>query len=176
MIAKAGIISRSYAAGLERHVAGSGNRLITLADHLGQCSAEADELISELRSLDTRPADIPGTLRATVDIHGRFQALCRGAVRNGNSVRSWVSKYLHFHGPAMPIYDSRARAVLTSWYPLRGADNWHFDPPEGHDPVFHSFANRFCSLWLDAKAAGLDPTPKVLDQYALYCQDTGVVG
>ena len=173
VVAKVGIVARAYAAGLERHGDPEGpGAIVGVATLLHQHSDEVDTLIAELRRVagtgDEFNAEIGS---AVVAMHGKFEAIVRDATNNGHSVRSWSSKYLHFHAPGVPLYDSRARGVVKARYDLRRVRNQHFPSPDEGDYKYSQFVNAFLSLWVEASELGLPVTVRRLDQFLLWTAD-----
>src|SRR4051812_35154771 len=120
--AKLWIIGRTYATGIERKVATTGSQgssMSQVTDLFLSHAPEIDGLFDELREI-TEPLDLV-RLKAIVSIHGRLVSLLCPITRKNQSTRSFVSKYMHFHNPAVPIYDSVATAAL------RGLIRWHDD-------------------------------------------------
>jgi len=72
-------------------------------------------------------------VRAGQLVHGRLTEPLTGVTTDGKTPRSFVSKYLHFHNPVVPIYDSCALAGsvrLVRW----DVSDLPFDcPPCGDD-------------------------------------------
>jgi len=172
VVAKVGIVARAYAAGLERHGDPDGpGAIVGVSRALHRSAGEVDGLLSELRGVagDDDALDLAG-LTEMVRIHGAVQRLTADATRS--AVRSWVSKYLHFHAPGVPLFDSRARTELDARYDRRKARNKHFPRPEGADFQYWSFCNRFLSMWLEARDIGLDVSVRRLDQHLLYRADS----
>jgi hypothetical protein len=104
--AKALLIGRTFATGIERHIksAGSqGSSIGQLASYLYRKSALVDGIIARLRVLK-EPLDLQ-SLPVVVSEHGKFCKLLARICRNGNVPASFASKYLHFHCPVVPIYD-----------------------------------------------------------------------
>ncbi len=163
--AKLWIIGRTYATGIERKIPTNGKQggsMSRLAQHLLKHARQADDIFGHLRRL-AEPLD-PDKLRAILDLHGRFIALILPVVRRNQSPRSFASKYMHFHNPAVPIIDTYADAAC------RRMIRWHksfclFDLPAGTDEYYAWYVLRFWQLYQQARAAGLMPTVKQLD----YC-------
>ena len=80
-----------------------------LAEHLLKHAREVDDIFGRLRRL-AEPLN-PDKLHTIVDLHGRFIAMIQPVVRRNQSPRSFASKYMHFHNPAVPIIDSYADAA-----------------------------------------------------------------
>lgn len=174
VVAKSGLLSRAYAAGLERHGAADGGGAIhDVATALVAHGPEVDELFNGARQLAATEGTLTlPLLRRLVEVHGRMVQIVGGALRDEHRTPSFVSKYCHFQLDWFPIYDSRARATLETWYPLYGGRNRHLSDVVGADRSYLAFCNRFFSLWTEAVADGLPVTVRRLDQYLLYCCDT----
>jgi hypothetical protein len=165
--AKLWIIGRTYATGIERKIPANGKQggsMSQLADHLLNHARQVDDIFRRLRQL-AEPLD-PHKLRAIIDLHGRFIALIQPVVHQNQSPRSFASKYMHFHNPAVPIIDTYAEAAC------RKMIRWHksfclFDLPIGADEYYAWYVLRFWQLYRQARAAGLELTVKYLDYYLL---------
>ena len=78
--------------------------------------------------------------------------------------RSFAAKYLHFHCPVVPIYDSYAAAglgKLVHW----DARDVPFGQPTGGDPEYWAFCLRFLRFYNDCRDAGRTLSVKGLDAY-----------
>jgi hypothetical protein len=53
----------------------------------------------------------PPVLTQIISIHVGLLATVQSALRKGQTPRSFVSKYLHFHNPVVPIFDSVAASA-----------------------------------------------------------------
>jgi len=131
-----------------------------LAEHLLKHTRQVADIFGRLRRL-AEPLD-PGKLRTNLDLHGRFIALIQPVVRRNQSPRSFASKYMHFHNPAVPIIDTYADAAC------RKIIRWQksfclFDLRAGADEYYAWYVLRFWQLYQQARAAGLEPTVKHLD-------------
>jgi len=106
--AKLWIISRSYATGIERRIKSAGTQgssMETLADHFWRRRTSVDNIIKSLRGV--REPLTPSKLEQIANAHGKLLRVVRKVLRRKRqSPRSFVSKYLHFHNPAVPIFDS----------------------------------------------------------------------
>jgi len=87
-------------------------------------------------------------------------------LRRGQAPRSFASKYMHFHCPAVPLYDTYAVTALRHLYHWQG---WFeiFDLPECADEEYAWHAMRFWQLHRDAGKRGRRVTVKLLDYYLL---------
>lgn len=170
--AKLWLIGRAYATGIERKIPTKGTQgssLAQLAEHLLAHSSELEDIFGPLADI-AQPLTTD-KLRAIVDLHGRFVSLIRPLCRKKQSSRSFASKYMHFHCPAVPIIDSYAASALRKlvrWQP----DLNVFAPPPGRDEEYCWFVMRFWRLYQGALAAGVQPTVKDLDYYLLCMAET----
>jgi hypothetical protein len=168
--AKVQIIARSYGTGIERQIAstgGMGGSLGRLTGHLWARRAEIDAAIERLGTVAVPLA--MGDLRTIAEQHGRFTRLVR-VVTPGQTPRAFAAKYLHFHCPAVPIYDSNAARALRRLYRWRSSFAL-FDMPEEADPEYTWFLFRFWRLYEAALAARPDVTVRRLDYYLLAVAD-----
>jgi hypothetical protein len=174
--AKLWIIGRTYATGIERKVATAGTQgssMSQVTEHFLVHADEIDDLFSELRPI-IEPLD-PSKLKTIVHLHGRLVKLLCPITRKAQSTRSFVSKYMHFHNPAAPIYDSVATAALRSL--LR----WHkglavFQMPSDADEAFGRYVMRFYGLYEQLRCAGLRPTVHHVDHYLLSLAESSYTG
>jgi hypothetical protein len=107
---KTAVIGRVYQAGIERAFRGKGDAQSAVTQNLIKQADLIDKSLAQLngQSFD-RSAAAP-----IIDLHGRITsglASCTGGVR----LTSFVSKYLHFHCPIVPIYDSVAAGAIGSY-------------------------------------------------------------
>lgn len=164
VIAKVALIDRAYSAGLERQVipdAGS-QAIAKIADFIVGQGPEVDAIIAELAPL-REPLD-GEVMTAIVGAHGRFLDLLRRIPTRDTSPRSFAAKYLHFHRPIVPIYDSYAAArliKLVRWDSRKAA----FEQPLGSDAEYWDFCVRFFRLQEACREAGLAVSVKGLDTY-----------
>lgn len=165
--AKLWIIGRTYATGIERKIPANGKQggsMSQLAAHLLKHARQVEDIFGRLGRL-AEPLD-PDKLRAILDLHGRFIALIQQVVRRNQSPRSFASKYMHFHNPAVPIIDTYADAACRKM--IRWQKSFClFDLPVGVDEYYAWYVLRFWQLYQQARAAGLSPTVKHLDYYLL---------
>ena len=181
LFAKLLIIGRSYATGIERQIANSGNRrgraIDILGDHLWRKHDELDRIIASVASVE-EPLNAAAT-RTILDAHGRLVRLIETVTEKqgrGTCARSFASKYLHFHTPAVPIYDSyAAKAARAHRFP-RGQISSAFAQPTSCDEKYAAFVARLC-LIADAAHLANDKhaetiSIKLLDKYLLKVADT----
>jgi len=112
--AKVLIVGRSFATGIERAIRTKktqGSSMEQLADLLKRRGKEVDRLLAPLRELNGVLST--GQLRQVVDAHGALDRMISEITRDRRSTRSFVSKYMHFHCPVVPMFDSYAQ----NWIP-----------------------------------------------------------
>jgi len=110
--AKVAVIGRVYAAGVARSWRGGGDAETETAKVLS--GAEVAELIQNgLRCIGDHPFD-RARAREIVELHGQVTRAI--SLSSGNVLlTSFVSKYLHFHCPIVPIYDSNAQSAVGTF-------------------------------------------------------------
>lgn len=179
--AKVVIIGRAYAAGLERHVHG----IPVVTDALHASKSWLDPALDRLRQWDDDPVPSVDRINMLASVHGRLQRAIGQITRNGNNVRSFASKYLHFHAPVVPIFDQFAAAALTDWYrwPPRATtrhDESYRDLvrvaskiPVGADDTYWRHLVRTAFVVQEWESTRHDtPTARAIDTYALSWWET----
>lgn len=159
------LIGRTFAAGLERK--GGKDKptgiLETVANILFRNRSWLDAEILRLRRSRTLTVE---TTKKILSLHGHTVHLLREGTKSGMNFRSFVSKYLHFHIPIVPIFDSRTSRVLNEWYPWREfRDRIQMSQKGKYDPVYAKFLGRFMFYFSDLQELKLRPTVKSADQY-----------
>lgn len=169
--AKLWIIGRTYATGIERKVAtkhSQGSSMSQIADYLLAHGRRINELVAELRSV-TEPLT-PIGIRTIVSVHGRFVGLLTSITRKRQSPRSFVSKYLHFHNPAVPIFDSIAAGVLPKL--VRWTKSLEiFAMPSDADKPYVRHVMRLYGLYQIIAKEHVRLTVKYMDYYLLWLAD-----
>jgi len=111
---KVAMIGRVYEAGVVRSWRGGGDPETEITHVL---MAQAGVIESRLRKLEDRAFDRQ-TADEIVELHGRIAR----AISHENEdkfLTSFVSKYLHFHCPMVPIYASRAHGAISQYVDRR---------------------------------------------------------
>jgi hypothetical protein len=170
--AKLWVIGRTYATGIERLVTKKdtpfaneqGGSLLRVTDCLCKNRETLDALFAELR--ENAKAFDPQSLKSVVAIHGRFVTLLANVARDGCSLRTFASKYMHFHNQAVPIYDSVARERL---WKLDGVANpsKSIERPKGADEEYFDYVVRFHQLYDLIESRKLPLEVKYVDKYLL---------
>ena len=168
VFAKVFIIGRSYETEIERQIKPRGTQgrsIFQVAECLLGHGKKLDKWIGSL-SGDIESAD----LRAIVDVHGRILNLLEPVTRKLKSPRSFVSQYLHFHNPAVPIYNSYAELSLKSLVPWDDALNV-FKAPGAADREYDRYVKRFLRLCSIVHQKELIVSVKRLDHYLIWMAD-----
>lgn len=165
--AKVALIGRAYSAGLERRVSPPKGQqaIVVIADYCEHHGAEIDEILAGLRPIK-EPLSLQD-METMVAVHGRLTELFVGVTTDGKSPRSFASKYLHFHNPAVPIYDSYALAGIVRLVRWDASEIPFACPSHGDDVPdgYYQFCVRFWRLLEACRRAGLKVTVKSLDNY-----------
>jgi hypothetical protein len=165
--AKLWIIGRTYATGIERKIISKktqGSSMEQLSAHLWNHRDEVDEVLTSLRTV-SEPLTSEN-LAKILAAHGRLVGIVQEILRKGQTPRSFVSKYLHFHNPAVPIFDSVAVRAATRHY-RRERNGPALQIPIGAEPQYTDFLFRFWRLYKEAMDTGQNVKVKLLDYYLL---------
>ena len=165
--AKLLIIGRAYATGIERKIPSlgtQGSSLEQLADHLTANGSTVDRVFGDMQGL-AEPLT-PDKLIQILNAHGRLVRIVQGALRRGQTPRSFVSKYMHFHNSAVPILDSVAVRAATRHY-SRARNGEALQVPATADKAYGDFLLRFWRLYQEAQESGAKVSVKLLDNYLL---------
>ena len=79
---------------------------------------------------------------------------------------------MHFHNPAVPLYDLNADTVLTSLVPWPSVRKKAITVKDA-DSDYAKYANRFLNLYDLMKSAGWEVTVRALDYYLLWKFEKG---
>lgn len=169
--AKLSIVGRSYSTGIERQIKSTGvqsSSLGQLAQHFLRNHRTVDAIFGRLHA--TQEPLTPAKLREILSVHGELTAFVASILRKGRTPRSFVSKYMHFHCSAVPIYDSLSSASL------RALCQWEdhfliFELPHGTDEEYAWHALRFWQLYQNARQARENVTVKRLDRFILFLRE-----
>jgi hypothetical protein len=114
--AKVLLIGRAFASGIERQVKPSGDAgsaISIVADHMYRNRRTIDRILNGLATM-AEPLT-PDKLDVIIDCHGQLCRILSQVTRRKNPPRSFVSKYLHFHSPLVPMFDSIAYDSVWRW-------------------------------------------------------------
>ncbi|HOT37045.1 MAG TPA: hypothetical protein PLT86_10315 [Candidatus Latescibacteria bacterium] len=165
--AKVAMVDRLYTAGLER--ARKGTDEIDRAQKVAELLfARGEELDCGIRMISGVPCLTRDALADIAALHGWIAETCLKEAGVGAPV-SFVSKYLHFHVPVVPIYDQQACASLARY--IRGRFGRYVATPErlpkldGQMPAYRWYCARFAELWEEAQESRPETTVKELDYH-----------
>lgn len=162
IMAKMVLVGRAYSAGIERLVKPpkGGQAVTKIADCLWRQRAEVDTILERLRGIEEPLTS--DDMKVIVRQHGRLNALLAQNLTRGRSPRSFVSKYLHFHCPVVPIYDDYCSRSLTRR--VRWSESAKpFESPAGADADYYWFCVRFMRLYAACRGEGVEARVKDLD-------------
>jgi len=180
--AKVVIIGRTYASGAERHVTPDkdGDLAEPLVDILLNSRRWLDK---EITLMNEKYADHVPSMENITEIallHGKLLTEFKPITRDEHGIRSFVSKYLHFHAPVFPIYDSITKKVIIrrrkedvdfdGFYPWLPSWTPEFPCPAGADPEYWSFCVRIAMMRRDWVNKKFSPTARHLDICLLHWQ------
>ena len=169
--AKVWIIGRTYATQIERQISSDGsvgNSMDKLARHLHEHHEMVDGIFDKVRNVREPLEDEEKDFLSIVAAHGELVSLIQRQrlLRNNNSPHSFVSKYMHFHCPVVPIYDSNAKRALRKLVPWQPSFD-SFKPPSKDDEEYRYFVRRFLELYLEVRKVKSDVTVRLLDIFLL---------
>jgi hypothetical protein len=162
--AKVAIVGRAYSAGLERCITpGEGEQAVMVGvEYMWRHGAEIDAILATVKQVE-EPLDA-NRMRELVEQHGRLTTLLAAMPQAARRPRSFAAKYLHFHHPVVPIYDSYAEIALGKSVPWK-ASLAPFSAPPHADEWYYPFCARLFRLYSACLAGGLKVTTKTLDTY-----------
>jgi len=168
IIVKLNIIGKTYDTGIARAIktkGDPGSSMTQLENHFWNNREFIDGLFNELSGI-TAPLE-PQKLEQIVKLHGLLLRNIMKITRKNRRPRSFVSKYMHFHCPEVPIYDSYASEIMTSLV------HWNddieiFDIPSGADEWYWDYSMRFYELYHTIRKQRPDATVKLVDCYLLW--------
>lgn len=164
--AKLWVIGRTYQTGIERKIKSDGHQgssLGQLAQHIWKNRKRVDRIISRLGK---QKGLTPQRIRLILEAHGELLALVKSMKRLKTSPRSFVSKYLHFHCPDVPIIDSFVHAQMKKLYPWQSSYAL-FPITQPMDENYARFVFRFWQFYCGAQQTGAKIIVKRLDNYLL---------
>jgi hypothetical protein len=169
--AKVLIIGRSFSTRVEAHT----EELSDVVDLLVRSAGWLDPQIAQYR----RMIPIP-TLEKLTEIapfHGKIVSTLSRAAKDNMELRSFSSKYLHFHAPIFPIYDSIANEQLRNrdWYPWKPSYEEEYPAPTGADVQYWRHCVRVLMMAREWPGEGFEPTSRNIDHYVMrYATSLGV--
>lgn len=166
--AKVRIIGRVYMTGLERK--GEKDKSKGIYETVATLFCKRRSWIdSELRELSRCKTLSKPTCEKILGTHGALVKLLRDGTKSQTNFRSFVSKYLHFHDPIVPIFDSRASSILREWYPWREfRNNFPITLGKEYDVVYYKFLVQFLLYFSDLREMNLKPSVRSADYYLIW--------
>jgi hypothetical protein len=169
--AKVLIIGRSYVTGTERQIKSDGTQssaMEQLAEYVAAHGSSIDSIIGSLKLIE-EPLD-ENKLKAIVRAHGELLQIIKGKTRKSQSKslnpRSFVSKYLHFHNSAVPIYDMVANSALCKIAPSNECPEL-FPLDDDVDMEYARFVFSFWRLYQETPEPRKAGSVKLLDIYLM---------
>ncbi len=166
--AKVTIIGRTYATGIER----KGNRdkkkglLETVSKILYQKREIIDRNIRLLRRYKRLTQNAQIQILAS---HGRIVSILKNGTKSKINFRSFVSKYLHFHAPIVPIFDSRAQQMINAWYPWKkNRTHAAIEKKRAYDDFYFKFFIQFSLYMSDLRSLNLKPSTRDADFFLIW--------
>lgn len=171
--AKVRIIGRVYATGLERKGEEDKSKGIyeTVGEVLFKQRNFIDSQLNEIRKF-RRFFRISG--EKMLAFHGKLVKLIRDGTDSKRNFRSFVSKYLHFHAPIVPIFDNRASTTINhkDWYPWnKNRNKVLITKKRTYDPVYFKFLNQFLMYFADLQKQRLNPTVRTADYFLIWSKE-----
>jgi len=168
--AKVRIIGRVYAAGVERKGEKDKTKGIyeTVAKILQKKQTWIDSEINELNRFKSLSIQ---SYERILRLHGYIVRLLKKGTKSKLNFRSFVSKYLHFHVPIVPLFDSVASNIInrSDWYPWKKSKAHILIPMRReYDPVYYKFFQQFLLYFSDLKEKKLKPKVRDADWYLIW--------
>jgi hypothetical protein len=162
--AKVALVGRAYQAGLERCITpGPGQQAVMVgADYIWKRGADVDDIIAAVLLVSEPLTAASG--QELVEHHGRFTQLLGEMPECNRLPRSFASKYLHFHHPVVPIYDSYAAESLGKQVRWSQHSVAFAKPPHG-DAFYWDYCVRLFRVYDACRDHGRNVTMKTLDSY-----------
>jgi len=162
-ISKLWLIGRSHSAALERRRAGGPDPYPPTAD-LMAAGGRLDALLDQMRALETySPAHLAAVYTVVGHLAGLFQET------TGQYKLSLASKYLHFHDPSVPIYDSISHEGLALLVPLDEAKRYAGRELAARGLGWYGkHLARFAAAHAILRQAGYDANARRIDTFLLY--------
>lgn len=168
--AKVRIIGRVYSAGLERK--GERDRLKGIYETVAEIFHENRVWIdSEIKELNKFKTLSRSSHERILSAHGNMVKLLRKGTRSKLNFRSFVSKYLHFHNPIVPLFDSVASNTINrpDWYPWKRFKGHILVPmSKQYDRVYYKFFNQFLLYFRDLNKLKQSPSVRSADWYLIW--------
>jgi hypothetical protein len=165
--AKVILVGRGFATGIERHVTSDGyqgSSINKLAKYLVKNSHIIDPIIDNLSNI-AEPLTID-TLTEIVKYHGEFCKILTELTRDRHYATSFAAKYLHFHAPIVPIYDSIS--YKNAWHYRDKKNLYSFEKPKGSDENYFSYSLCFWQYYFALKKLFQSSNVRLTEVYLLW--------
>jgi len=155
------IVNGAYSAGLLR---GTKESYVDITDHIINHKKEIKNIL-DFKKCPNPVTDYDKFLEVIIGRHYEFTLLLRKSV--GKDSRSFVSKYMHFHNPYVPIYDGYVIKALTyKTFGVQLKKTKGLDLPIPRDEQYGDYCNRFYRLYRHLEKKGLSNlNVRTLDYY-----------
>ena len=174
MNAKVYIIGRTYQTGIERKIRSKGTQgssISQIADFFFQRQEELDQLMLGLHKLSEPLAAT--SITGILETHGQFVKLLSELTIDGQSPRSFVAKYMHFHNPVVPLYDRIVGEVLPRLAPLGSTSGPRVPIPNNADSWYAGYVLQFLGLFDLIALENPEVTVRTLDYCLLWKRERG---
>lgn len=168
--AKVSIIGRTYATGIERQISSDGtaaSSLTQLALALHRRHEQVDAILARLGELGLELSE--EALAVIVVEHKRFIDILKEDPGTKKTPRSFASKYLHFHSPVVPVFDSRAQKGVQRVLPWGKHRNSFVELPAapGVDEEYRDYCRQFWGFYCRLQKVGVAASVKEVDYYLM---------
>jgi len=164
--AKVVLIGRTYATGIERKVPTTGTQGSSILQVVKLFVFNGKQIDQWLARLPQGAASLSSSnVSEILNVHGLILKLLSGLTIDGQSARTFVSKYLHFHNPIVPIYDSVVQEFLPKLVRLRKGRTTYTAAHADH--VYATYVSRFATLCASASQSATI-TVRLLDYYLIW--------
>lgn len=162
--AKVAIIGRTYTTGIERKISTAGTQGSSITQ-VARCFFKHRKKMNRWFTRLGKLAEplTSSNITEILSIHGLILQLLTKITINEQLARSFVSKYMHFHNPIVPIYDNVANEFMPKLVPLPGLP---IRPTAQADPTYAAYVSRFATLYQNA-ASQVRVTVRSLDYYII---------
>lgn len=171
MASKITLLARVYGAGIDRHWKKKKGEFIPdlITEYFYKNRHKIDSFVKRITSIGNQLTE--NNLATIITIHSKFDSLLREETRknkktdDNNSLRSFVSKYLHFHNPIVPIYDSRSKNALNH---LCITADISFNECKDVDQEYAKHCRLFYKVFSEIRKKDKKATVKEVDNFLLY--------
>jgi hypothetical protein len=165
--AKVLLIGRGFATGIERQVSSDGSQGSSLDKTAHFLVKEAKRVDSQIKRLyDLHEPLTINNLSTIIEVHGFISKLLRSITRDKRYATSFAAKYLHFHAPIVPIYDSISYANAWRFRDKNNEDL--FDGIKTYDENYLWYIRCFFQLYQELKSIDKKCTARLAELYLMW--------